>query len=103
MEPLGTAATFQLEPILKEDPADRTNSTTSEFGSSQHQDGTEPQERSGLRSDPPTLELEEMTDPPVDTERTFGCVSIFIFKEFWVRLINFLIIGYNMTSHNLEC
>jgi hypothetical protein len=83
---LGTAATFQLEPILKEDPADRAKSTTSELESFQHQDGMEPQERSGLRSATPTFGLKEMTDHPVDTERTFDCVSIFIFKEVWVRL-----------------
>ncbi len=79
-------ATFQLEPILKEDPADRTNSTTSELESFQHKDVKEPKERSGLRSDAPTFGLKEMTDHPVDTERTFDCVSIFIFKEIWVRL-----------------
>ena len=79
------AATFQLEPILKEDPADRTNSTTSELESFQHQDGTEPKERSGQRSDAPSFELEGMTDHPADTERTFDCVSIFISKEVYVR------------------
>jgi hypothetical protein len=78
---LGGAGTFQLEPILKEDPADRTNSTSSELESFQHKDVKEPKERSGLRSDSPTFELEEMRDHPVDTERTFDCVSIFIFKE----------------------
>jgi hypothetical protein len=81
-EPLDGAATFQLEPILKEDLADRTNSTTPELESFQHKDGTEPKKRSGLRSDAPTFELEEMTDHPVDTERTFDCVSIFILRNF---------------------
>jgi hypothetical protein len=78
---LGGAATFQLEPIPKEDPADRTNSTTFQLESSQHQDDKKPKERSGLRSDLPNFDLEEMTDHPADTKRTFDCVSIFIFKE----------------------
>jgi hypothetical protein len=86
VEPLGGVPSFQLEPILKEDPADRTNSTTYQLESSQRQDGTEPNERSGLRSDAPSFELEEMTDDhPADTERTFDCVSIFISKEVYVR------------------
>ncbi len=33
------------------------------------------------RSDIPTFKLEEMTDHPVDTDRTFDCVSIFIDME----------------------
>jgi hypothetical protein len=85
-EPLGGVPSFQLEPILKEDPADGTNSTTYQLESSQRQDGTEPKERSGLRSVALSFELEEMTDHLVETERTFDCVSIFIFKEVWVRL-----------------
>jgi hypothetical protein len=77
---LDGAAAFQLEPILKEDPADRTNSTTSELESFQHKDVKEPTGRSGLRSDTPSFELEEISDHTVDTERTFDCVSIFILK-----------------------
>ena len=80
MEPLGGVPSFQLEPILKEDPADGTNSTTYQLESSQRQDGTEPKERSGLRSDVLSFKLGEMTDHPADTERTFDCVSIFILK-----------------------
>ena len=85
MEPLGGVPSFQLEPILKEDPADRTIPTTYQLESSQHKDGKERKERSGLRSDTPTFELEQMTDHPADTERTFDCVSIFISKEVYVR------------------
>jgi hypothetical protein len=82
---LGGAATYQLEHIPKEHPADRTNSTTYQLESSQRQDGTEPKERSGLRSDVLSFKLGEMTDHPADTERTFDCVSIFISKEVYVR------------------
>jgi hypothetical protein len=78
---LGGAATYQLEHILKEHPADRTIPTTYQLESSQHKDGKERKERSGLRSDAPSFELEEMTDHPADTERTFDCVSIFIDME----------------------
>jgi hypothetical protein len=78
---LGGVATFQLEPIPKEDPADRTNSTTFQLESSQHQDVREPKERSGLRSDVPTFDLVEMTDHLVENESTFDCVSTFTSKE----------------------
>ena len=82
---MGGNPSFQLEPNLKEDPADRTISTTFQLESSQHQDVKEPKERSGLRSDALSFELEEMTDHPVDIERTFECVSIHTSKELKVR------------------
>ena len=73
--------TFQLEPTLKEELADRTNSTSFQLESSHYQDGTEPKVNSGLRSDAPTFGLEVITEHSVDTERTFSCVSIFISME----------------------
>jgi hypothetical protein len=87
---LSGVAAFQLEPNLKEELADRTNSTTFQLESSHYQDGTEPKERSALRSDAPTFGLEVIPEHSVDTERTFGCVSIFISMEIKLRLIRFV-------------
>ena len=76
------AATFQLEPILKKDPAYIAKSIPSEIELFHRKDVKEPKERSRLRSGTPTFQLEEISDHPADTERTFDCVSIFILRNF---------------------